>query len=250
VRVEVRGVIALTRSLELTAGEHDGVVLSAAERGGGLTLAHGVCGDVIRVIGAADVSLLNLGLNLPAQQAAHCGHARFVAAVLAVGATNLVVSGITVVGGITVRGGRGHVVMWSDVSNPNGANNGSCVAIAECGNSSTLTICNTTVHNNQIHDCRIPRGGTGYSPQAQGVLLGGDVGSSQCTVGVVIRHNRVASVDAMGIRVNNDNYGACVLNQIVFNEVKDWGQSPLGDRTDSGCLYVYGRKSLTLLPSR
>ena len=151
-------------------------------------------------------------------------------------------------GGVSIAGGAGIALGWSDVSNALGAQNGTCVYVPGCGNSSTLTACGLTVHDNLVHDCRWD-GASVYEAAAQGVMLGAQDGSSAgqanggCTVGVIVRNNDVRDIDQMGMRVSNDALCSNVLNELFFNRVSDWGQlsrADGGDSTDCGCLYVYG----------
>jgi hypothetical protein len=156
---------------------------------------------------------------------------------------------LVVEGGVLVSGSARVDVGWSDVSNARGAAGGNCVYVTGCGNSSTLEPCAVVVHDNVIHDCRWAGGNTSvYAAAAQGVLVGAADGDKPamavnggCTVGVVVRNNNLTGIDQMGIRVMNDLACASVLNQVVYNVVKDWGQlakASGGDTTDSGCLYV------------
>lgn len=181
------------------------------------------------------MQLFDLHVILPATTSRHCE----AAAIAGIDASHLLLSGLTIVGGVHLEGGAHNALAWSDVSNVHGSNNGSCVAVTACGNATTLETCNTTIHDNKIHDCRIPPKGSPYDAVAQGVLLGGGVGAAECTVGVVVTHNQLENIDSFGVRINNDNYYPCVLNQVVFNAVTNWGQSP---STDAGCLYMYGRE--------
>ena len=124
------------------------------------------------------------------------------------------------------------------MSSPLGANNGTCAQVVSCGNATTLEACGTTIHDNNIHDCRAAS--SPYDSSAQGVLLGGAVAAQVCTVGVVVKNNNINRVDSFGIRVSNDNYYPCVDNQIVFNAVREWGQcKTLGKpSTDAACMYM------------
>eukprot|EP01043_Picozoa_sp_COSAG02_P019321 COSAG02_NODE_925_length_15858_cov_4.267276_14_plen_758_part_00 len=150
---------------------------------------------------------------------------------------------LIVVGGVRMEGGKNNILSWSDISNPFGSNGGgTCAHVASCGNATTLESCNTTVHDNNIHDCRAVS--SPYDASAQGVLLGGAVAAKVCTVGVVVRNNNISRVDSFGMRVSNDNYYPCVNNQLVFNRVKEWGQGGQSyghnGSTDASCMYMYG----------
>jgi hypothetical protein len=73
------------------------------------------------------------------------------------GAVALQLTGLKVIGGVQINGGHSNVLGWSAVSNPFGVNAaapGTCVHVASCGNATTLETCNTTIHDNNIHDCR------------------------------------------------------------------------------------------------
>ena len=142
--------------------------------------------------------------------------------------------------GITIVSSSHILVYQNNITN----NNGTCVYIPSCGNSTNFQYCNITIENNYIHDCHIPFNGTSpYAPVAQGILLGGNEGSDQVTVGVMVKNNLVENIDQMGIRINNDNYGASILNTITLNRIINWGMLPAsegGDNRDCGCIYLYG----------
>lgn len=171
---------------------------------------------------------------------------RLTAALLADGASRLMLTDLAVSGGVLLRGVHDSTLSWSDVSNEFGAQNGTCINVYGCGISRSLTPCNVTVHDNRVHDCRYD-GHSPYDASAQGVLIGaqdGAGGNNACAVGVVVRNNELSGIDEMGARVSTDTLCANVLNQVVLNKIKDWGQlnaSAGGDRTDSGCLYSYGK---------
>ncbi len=199
----------------------------------------GACAPVLH-IRARDV-VIGHGLTIELLPAEDGAGASLCPALLAESAPGLSVVGARVIGGARVSGNDA-VIAWSDISNPVAANNGTCVQVVSCGNATTLTPCNVTVHDNFVHDCRAD-GGSPYAPQAQGVLLGGADAAAQCTVGVVVRNNNLTGIDEMGIRVNNDNHCPSVLNVVELNKIEHWGQlnkTAGGDTTDSGCLYVYG----------
>lgn len=153
---------------------------------------------------------------------------------------NIRISSSLLYQGLEIRRSTNVDVNKNNITN----NNGTCVYIPSCGNSTLFESCNITVSNNYIHDCHIPSNGTSpYSPVAQGILLGGNEGTDQVTVGVLIRNNLVQNVDEMGIRINNDNYGASILNIVTLNRIINWGMlasSEGGDSRDSGCIYLYG----------
>lgn len=167
------------------------------------------------------------------------------AALLADGASHLLLTSLVIAGGVQLRGVHDSSLSFSDVSNVFGANAGTCANIFGCGDSASLTPCNVTVHDNAIHDCRYD-GKSIYDASAQGVMIGaadGQGGNNACATGVIVRNNNITGVDEMGMRVSSDQLCANALNQLVLNKVQDWGQAPKsegGDTTDSGCLYAYG----------
>ena len=166
--VHLATMIQLTSTLELTS-EHDGLELASAP---------GVEAGL-----SIDVSTFT-ALELNQAEHVHLHH-------------------LKIVGGVRMNGGRHNLIHSSDISNEIGANGGTCVHIASCGNATTLETCNTTVHDNNIHDCRAVN--SSYEASAHGVLLGGAVAARVCTVGGVVRNNNISRVDAFGMRVSNDN---------------------------------------------
>lgn len=261
-RIRLSTTIFLNSTLDINA-THGRLELT----GGGLYLSrcdHGV--PVLRFQGAVGVTLQGVTVTLPCAR-----NPTF--AIEAIGSADVKISRSRIVGGIRIADSLRPIVERCDVSNPWGAGGGSCVNIATCGNATTLVGCGAAVRQTEIHDCRA-NGGSPYAPGAQGVLLGGPEGSAQCTVGVIVEHNFVHSIDEMGIRgglcggleshcpctlvtpcrlrcplprgaVSNNNYYPCVNNQVVFNRVQDWGQLPAsggGDNTDSGALCACGQR--------
>jgi hypothetical protein len=232
------GDIALTRGPLLLGPEHAGVRLVGPAR---------LSGHPVLLSGAEDVTLSSLVLAGGPLTLSNSSSVTLSSLTLTHGGLSVLGCDSVAVTNSTLRGGvrllfshrvdLGH----STISNEG---NGTCVQVAACGNATTLEPCNVTVHDNYIHDCRTGSGGSPYAPAAQGVLLGGAEGSGQVTVGVLVRNNEVRGVDEMGIRINNDNYGPSILNNVTLNRIVDWGQLPGGaaggDNTDSGCLYVYG----------
>lgn len=247
-RVEVLGAVHLTAPLTLSAP----VELVGADAAAALLLDARVGASAVTVRGArGGVALRGLRVGLvgaPAGAAA----AALPPALAVLASSGVALDRLVVEGGLRVAGSARVDVGWSDVSNAAGAAGGTCVYVTGCGNSSTLERCDVVVHDNNVHDCRWPGGNASvYGAAAQGILVGaadGDAAGAAvndgCTVGVVVRNNNVAGVDQMAIRVMNDLNCASVLNQIVFNDVRDWGQLSRangGDTTDSGCLYVSAR---------
>ena len=213
--------------------------------GASLELAAGAAGPVVRIAGAADVTLRDLRVAYPAGAS---WRAQPAALLVEGGATRVALAGLVVEGGVALAGGVGITLSWSDISNARGAQNGTCVYVPGCGDSKSLTPCALEIHDNEIHDCRYD-GVSIYDGAAQGVLLGAQAGAPPstpnggCTVGVLVRNNYVRRVDEMGIRVATDAECATVNNNVSYNRVAEWGQGSKavgGDGADSGCLYVYG----------
>lgn len=253
--VHLYGLISLRNPLVLSE-EHAGVELMRAPTATGpVGLSHSVHDEaglatasspVLRVDGAHNVTIRGVTISF-VEARTHVYNmsqrpALDAAALETRDASSVHLTDLAVIGGVRMEGGRGNLLSWSDISNPFGANGGTCAHVASCGNATTLEPCDTIVHDNNIHDCR--SAGSPYDASAQGVLLGGAVAAKVCTVGVVVRNNNISRVDSFGMRVSNDNYYPCVNNQLVFNSVREWGQGGHSyghnGSTDAGCMYMYG----------
>lgn len=229
--VEVHGTIVLTSALHISASTRMLHVSGPAT----------IVGDVV-VTSAMDITIHQLyiqgSLAIADTSSANISQSVIHGSVRISNSSHIAVARSSIHGGLTLVESVDADVGANHISNANGT----CVQVASCGNATTFETCNITIHDNYVSNCRAG-GGSPYAPGAQGILLGGVEGHTDCTVGVVIRNNDVRGVDEMAIRINNDNYGSCVNNLITLNRVADWGQLPKaegGDTTDSGCLYVYG----------
>lgn len=236
------GPVDLDGPLELNAS-HSGLRLMGAGPAAVLRLPAFFGRSAVSVLSASNVSLSGFGIEYASSSPPAWG--LLPAALFVDASSGVSLARLSVRGGVRLGGGDGVRLSWSDVSNVGGAQNGTCVYVPGCGDASTLTPCNLTIENNLVHDCRWD-GSSPYAASAQGVMLGaqdGAPGPLLCTVGVIVRNNNLSGIDEMGARVANNAHCSCVLNQIVFNKIEDWGQLPQvdgGDTTDSGCLYQYG----------
>lgn len=224
--------LVLSRPVELLGSADAALTLPCAAGASVVVLSPAASGSTLR------------GLRIACTGAPPPRHA-LPAALLADGASRLLLTSLVIAGGAQLRGVHDSSLSFSDISNAVGANAGTCVNVFGCGHSPSLTPCNVTVHDNLIHDCRFD-GNSIYDASAQGVLIGaadGQGGASPCATGVIVRNNDLAGIDEMGIRVSSDTLCANPINQLVLNRVRDWGQASAkegGDRADSGCLYSYG----------
>ena len=152
-------------------------------------------------------------------------------ALLLADAVDVEIDNCGVQGGIQVRGGTGHRLHHSRVSNPQG---GHCVWIATCGNTSSIpwVPCNISVDNNVITDCFNATGP--YAPGSAGVLVG-------CANRVSITHNHISRTYSWGVRLNDNNYCPTVLNNVRLNRIEEWGLGMHGAGYGQGaCMYSYG----------
>lgn len=213
-----------------------------------LVLSATLGNSVIVLRQATNVTISNLRLSYTTPTTNISSWGALPAAVSMTDSVNCVLEQLDVEGGVMLAGGFGSRLRRSEISNTRGTQNGTCIYVPYCGNSSTLSSCNLVVHDNFVHDCRYDNHSV-YDASSQGVLLGAIDGSPHgmpnggCVVGVVVHNNNISSTDEMGIRISNDLSCANVLNQVVFNKIVDWGQlsnKQGGDAQDSGCLYTYG----------
>ena len=243
--VRILAPILLPRTLRLGAS-HSGLALIGAHPSAALLLsASAPPSPVLAISGAANITVRALAIShSPATPRQYL----LPAALALADSSGVALSGLRVVGGVRIAGGAGrNSLSRSDVSNPRGAQNGTCIYVPHCGDSPTLTPCGLAIQDNLVHDCRFD-GRSPYVASAQGVLLGAQAGDARngslgCTVGVVVAHNNITGTDEMGARVATDYLCASAQNQVVFNKIENWGQLDKGrggDTTDSGCLYLYG----------
>ena len=203
--------------------------------------------SVVTVRGTENVTLEGLGLFFTGERA---WSSALPAALAIVDSFSVRLHRLRVEGGVSFVGGGNVSLGWSRISNRGGAQGGTCLYVMGCGNSTALSPCNLTLHDNAVEECRMVPGGSPYGASAQGVLLGAQDGEAHrplanggCVVGAVVRNNDISGVDEMGIRVANNFPCACANNQVVYNRVSNWGQGSRAagsDCADSGCLYVYG----------
>lgn len=168
-------------------------------------------------------------------------HPQRAAAVEVVGGESVLLHTLKVTGGVAVRGGSGHTLTRSSVSNPHG----NCVYYSKAGDPITLSSCNHSITHTEIHDCRglgnpwpssvLPcHNKPGQKPcpvdpypniTGTGVLLNQIVGAN-------VSHNYIHDTNYHGVytqgrwhsRYPDPSETPSALNTVALNRIENFGQ--------------------------
>jgi len=168
-------------------------------------------------------------------------HPQRAAAVEVVGGESVLLHTLRVTGGVAVRGGSGHTLTKSSVSNPHG----NCVYYSKAGDPISLTSSNHSITHTEIHDCRglgnawpssaypcHPKPGQPPCPvdpypniTGTGVLLNQIVGAN-------VSHNYIHDTNYHGVYTQGRWHSKypdpletpSALNTIALNRIENFGQ--------------------------